>query len=252
MINEKIAELRKRKNITQEELARALGVTNQAVSKWESSQCCPDISLIPEIADYFGVTTDELFGHDVKEDEPADAVGAVRKAMGSLPEKEAYDCALKLAFVTHASLVSRLMADEGNPGFDPESAIDHAERGEWGSSTVGTPEISTVMNGGTVIFSDNKCRFACDSQIKDAARAMRLFSDEDSLRVMIAVFDLTYSSDDSYVSVGEISGKSRLCEEDTEKALEKLDAFVERKADGVRVRNDKAFIVPLLSLITAF
>ena len=87
MINEKIAELRKRKNITQEELVRALGVTNQAVSKWESSQCCPDISLIPEIADYFGVTTDELFGHDVKEDEPADAVGAVRKAMGSLPEK---------------------------------------------------------------------------------------------------------------------------------------------------------------------
>ena len=251
-IGNKIHELRERRGITQEQLSAALGVSPQAVSKCETSQCCPDISLMPEIADYFGVTTDELFGHDVKEDEPADAVGAVRKAMGSLPEKEAYDCALKLAFVTHASLISRLMADEGNPGFDPESAIDHAERGEWGSSTVGTPEISTVMNGGTVIFSDNKCRFACDSQIKDAARAMRLFSDEDSLRVMIAVFDLTYSSDDSYVSVGEISGKSRLCEEDTEKALEKLDAFVERKADGVRVRNDKAFIVPLLSLITAF
>lgn len=164
MINEKISELRKRKGITQEELARALGVTNQAVSKWESSQCCPDISLMPEIADYFGVTTDELFGREAKDGKTADAVGAVRKAMGSLPEKEAYDCALKLAFVTHASLISRLMADEGNPGFDPESAIDHAERGEWGSSTVGTPEISTVMNGGTVIFSDNKCRFACDSQ----------------------------------------------------------------------------------------
>ena len=100
----------------------------------------------------------------MKEDEPADAVGAVRKAMGSLPEKEAYDCALKLALVIHASLISRLMADEGNPGFDPESAIDHAERGEWGSSTVGTPEISTVMNGGTVIFSDNKCRFPCMRQ----------------------------------------------------------------------------------------
>ena len=97
MINEKIAELRKRKNITQEELARALGVTNQAVSKWESSQCCPDISLIPEIADYFGVTTDELFGHDVKEDEPADAVVAVRKTLGALSGKEAYECALRRA-----------------------------------------------------------------------------------------------------------------------------------------------------------
>ena len=225
MINEKIAELRKRKNITQEELARALGVTNQAVSKWESSQCCPDISLIPEIADYFGVTTDELFGHDVKEDEPADAVVAVRKTLGALSGKEAYECALKLAFVTHASLISRLMADEGNPGFDPESAIDHAERGEWGMSAVGTPEIST---------------------------AMRLFADEDALRVMAAAFNLTCGSDDSFTGIGEISEKSRLGEEAVTMALEKLDAFIERKTDKVRVRGDKALIVPLLSLVAAF
>ena len=227
MINEKIAELRKRKNITQEELARALGVTNQAVSKWESSQCCPDISLIPEIADYFGVTTDELFGHDVKEDEPADAVVAVRKTLGALSGKEAYECALKLAFVTHASLISRLMADEGNPGFDPESAIDHAERGEWGMSSVGTPEISTAM-------------------------ILRLFADEDALRVMAAAFNLTCGSDDSFTGIGEISEKSGLGEEAVTMALEKLDAFIERKTDKVRVRGDKALIVPLLSLVAAF
>lgn len=252
MINEKIAELRKRKNITQEELARALGVTNQAVSKWESSQCCPDISLIPEIADYFGVTTDELFGHDVKEDESADAVVAVRKTLGALSGKEAYECALKLAFVTHASLISRLMADEGNPGFDPESAIDHAERGEWGMSSVGTPEISTAMNGGTVIFSDNRSRFTCDIQIKDVARILRLFADEDALRVMAAAFNLTCGSDDSFTGIGEISEKSRLGEEAVTMALEKLDAFIERKTDKVRVRGDKALIVPLLSLVAAF
>ena len=57
-----IALLRKQKNITQEALAQRLGVTNQAVSKWESEQCCPDVTLLPKLADIFGISMDELFG----------------------------------------------------------------------------------------------------------------------------------------------------------------------------------------------
>ena len=59
-INEQIATLRKQKGITQGELAQALGVTNQSVSKWESGQCCPDIQLLPELAKYFDISIDEL------------------------------------------------------------------------------------------------------------------------------------------------------------------------------------------------
>lgn len=55
-INEQIAFLRKQKGMTQEELSNALGVTNQAVSKWESAQCCPDIQLLPDIAKLFDVS----------------------------------------------------------------------------------------------------------------------------------------------------------------------------------------------------
>ena len=59
-INESIAVLRKKAGITQDELANELGVSNQAVSKWESGKCCPDIELIPNIASFFGVSIDEL------------------------------------------------------------------------------------------------------------------------------------------------------------------------------------------------
>ena len=67
-LNENIAFFRKKRGITQEELANALGVTNQAVSKWESGKCAPDIQLLPDIAEYFNISIDELFGRSVNSD----------------------------------------------------------------------------------------------------------------------------------------------------------------------------------------
>lgn len=63
-LGNKIAALRKEFGLTQEGLAQKLEVTNQSVSKWESDQCCPDIQLLPKIADIFGVTIDALFGRE--------------------------------------------------------------------------------------------------------------------------------------------------------------------------------------------
>lgn len=54
---------RRRDKRTQEALAAALGVTSQAVSRWESGGSYPDMNLIPSIANYFGVSIDELFGY---------------------------------------------------------------------------------------------------------------------------------------------------------------------------------------------
>ena len=68
-IGEKIRELRKRRGISQEKLAEHLGVTFQAVSKWESGATMPDVLLIPAIASFFGVSTDELFDYSVYETE---------------------------------------------------------------------------------------------------------------------------------------------------------------------------------------
>ena len=57
---------RRNLGLTQEGLAQKLGVTNQAVSKWESGQSCPDIALLPALADIFGITIDQLFGREPK------------------------------------------------------------------------------------------------------------------------------------------------------------------------------------------
>ena len=59
-LGRKIAELRRGKNITQDEMAEKLNVTPQAVSKWENDISCPDIMLLPKIAEMLSVSVDEL------------------------------------------------------------------------------------------------------------------------------------------------------------------------------------------------
>ena len=66
MLGMTISCLRKQSGFTQEQLAQKLDVTNQAVSKWETDQCCPDVAILPKLADVFGVSIDALFGREQK------------------------------------------------------------------------------------------------------------------------------------------------------------------------------------------
>lgn len=59
-LGKRIADLRKSKELKQDDLAHMLNVSPQAVSKWENDQTCPDISLLPELARILGVSVDEL------------------------------------------------------------------------------------------------------------------------------------------------------------------------------------------------
>ena len=81
-IGNKIIEKRKELKLTQEELADHLGVSKPAVSKWESGQSYPDITLLPVIATYFDITVDELFDY-----QPQLTKQEIRKVYRSLAER---------------------------------------------------------------------------------------------------------------------------------------------------------------------
>jgi transcriptional regulator with XRE-family HTH domain len=67
-LGRKISENRRAKGWTQEELAEKLGVSPQAVSKWENDLSCPDIMLLPAISKLFGCTVDGLLQNEVRQE----------------------------------------------------------------------------------------------------------------------------------------------------------------------------------------
>ena len=112
---DKIKKLRKEKDMTQEQLAEYMGVSPQAVSRWETGVTCPDIFALPALAELFGITVDGLLGVDEKErqkeirsiisvaeekinqgttDEP---IVQLREALNKYPNNEQLLCSLMYA-----------------------------------------------------------------------------------------------------------------------------------------------------------
>ena len=138
-IGEKIRLLRKKNDVTQDRLAYHLGVTPQAVSRWESGICYPDMNYLPAIADYFSVTIDELLCYSgtqkaarVKEyleevealldrDRVGEALDLLRTAMAEIPS----DSSLQLETAQVLSLYAGMLAESAT-GERARAAMDAA------------------------------------------------------------------------------------------------------------------------------
>ncbi len=98
-LSEKILSLRKARNMSQEELADKLGVSRQAVSRWEVGSALPDASNILQLSKLFGVSADYLLNDDYKGEAPAPAKGkTVNSVAGTLPKKIFALCAAAFGF----------------------------------------------------------------------------------------------------------------------------------------------------------
>ncbi len=135
-IGEKIRLLRKKNDVTQDRLAEHLGVTPQAVSRWESGVCYPDMNALPAIADYFSVSMDELLcynnaqknarvqeyiaaaEHLLDRDRITEALELLRRAMADIPS----DYMLQLETAGVLSLYADRLSDSAK-GERVEAAV---------------------------------------------------------------------------------------------------------------------------------
>ena len=86
MLGKQIAQLRRKKGVTQEELAKYVGVSTQAVSKWENGGA-PDVEILPKIADFFTVPIDELFNRSITDYTDLQA-SLIKKIQETTPEQQ--------------------------------------------------------------------------------------------------------------------------------------------------------------------
>lgn len=146
-ISESIRRLRREADMTQEEVATALGVTYQAVSRWENGQSYPDIELLPSLAALFGVDMDRLFGIDDDNMEALfDKYYREEDALESLDEKIEHAKGYIDAFpgeVGFRALLLGLYLLKGREFTDkhlPEMrrlcryVVDHTQPGHWARS----------------------------------------------------------------------------------------------------------------------
>lgn len=242
-ISAQIMKLRKQKGITQKELAAVLGVTDQAVSKWESAVCCPDIQLLPVIAEYFGVSVDELMGLDRRSREADfhDISEEIKRLFRQSDKSELSTLAFRLAAILHEGVSSK--GYDHIPWGTSVSESDDDRFMNWGGSVCAENDGETAYVGSALFFGSHQYwKEISPAEINLIWNKLGKLSDKHSLKVIFAIYELTLGGMDSYVGLDEIAEKSRLSAGDVEAALKGLDVSVTDHERGERYRLSGALM----------
>ena len=204
-IAKNISDLRRKKGITQEQLAQALNISPQAVSKWETETSLPDTQILPLIADYFDVSVDYLFyGKDCAY---ADLYHQIFDRVAGYPQqsRESYDEALAVFGYAHHG-ISRWNIKERTPTFYDEPTHFSNENGlslfsGRGFGAMVTRDFLAHVDGKTVDF---------------AVKLLPALTEKNELRVCMAILSM------SDISFGEMQEKLQLDEGTLRASLDKL------------------------------
>lgn len=252
-IGEQIGFLRRQKNMTQENLANAIGVTNQAVSKWESGQCCPDIQFLPEIASLFEVSIDELMGY--RSSYTLENIYLeIKSLFQSLPEEKVFDNAFRLAVLLHEVICTRGYKSYVPWDMSKNYSLEDTPYKE-GISTMSEPGGSTIYTGSGIFFADSKKYKSPEiTKILEVYLSLEKLMDINVLKTMYAIYELTNKDFDLYVSLSDIAKKANISENDTAKAVKNLPFPLIIKESGsgelmYRIEGPYMYVPPLLMLL---
>lgn len=169
-LNEIITAKRKDKGLTQEKLASMIGVSTQAVSKWENGANMPDILLLPVIADIFEITVDELFGKAPK---------AATSQTLSIPAPTRCQDAPEAAYAAILKVLGVITSD--NDSNFAEKARQFYESAKANQTMVGSAE------------KDHRGVYACKdiafTYLKNMDESLKMLADEEIAGVFAAFAD---------------------------------------------------------------
>ena len=210
--------LRKQKGKTQEELAEVFNVSSQSISKWELGINCPDITMLPKIADYFKVSIDELLGY-----KPMSSINSIYIDVKSLIDSSSNK-------IDDAYKIARLAV----------SCIHEKERTHAENLLVGKRDYSLSYGqekSGITICSDESVFISSFVDLRDydittirkVANYLNKISDLNSLKVIFGLFNLHVKNQalDSF-SIQEIVEETKLDEEHVNKVLNNIDVIFDR------------------------
>ena len=208
-ISKNITDLRKKKGITQEQLAVGLNISPQAVSKWETNTSQPDIQTLPLIADYFGVSIDYLFyGQDISYDDIYDKVCNKVSAHAQM-SKESYEDAFTIFGCAHHGIFKGSLRDKSRKLVDEPFHISDAN----GVSLVSGKGYGAII---TRSFFENINKNTSEF----AATILPALSETDNFLVCMAIISM------SDISYGELKEKLGF---DDDRLRHTLDKLIEAK-----------------------
>lgn len=215
-ISKNIANLRKKKGLTQEQLATALNISPQAVSKWETNISQPDTQTLPLIADYFRVSIDYLFyGQDVSCDEIYEKVFK-KVSEHSQMSRESYEDAFAVFGYAHHGISHGNLINPSGTISDEPAHISN----ENGLSLLSGKGYGAILTR-SYFESINK------ETAEFAETILPVLSEKDNFIVCMAIIMM------SDISFEELKGKSGFNDDTLRQALDKLiksDIVVEKKS----------------------